>query len=125
MISYERACAICETYINSLVASDLEAVLALYADDATVEDPVGTEMKVGKEALRGFYAVACESVTGAEMLGAPRLAGNEIAFPFSITIGTGDKAMLMEIVDVFRFDDNEKVVSMRAYWGKENMRPVG
>ena len=30
-------------YVRALNASDLDAIVALYAEDATVEDPVGTE----------------------------------------------------------------------------------
>jgi len=124
MISFEHASSVCDAYLKSLVDSDVEGVMALYADDATVEDPVGTPMKSGVAALREFYTVACQSVTQAEMRGAPRLAGNEVAFPFQITIGTGQQAMVMEIIDVFRFNDEGKVVAMRAFWGKENMRPA-
>ena len=28
----------------------------LYADDATVEDPVGGEVHIGRQAIRGFYS---------------------------------------------------------------------
>lgn len=124
MISTDVARSACETYVNSLVASDLEAVLALFDDEATVEDPVGTDIKAGKEALREFYQIACNSVTAARMLGEPRVAGDEVAFPFEITIGMGEKAMKIEIIDVFRFNEAGKVVQMRAFWGKDNMGPA-
>ena len=36
MITYDQARQVCETYIQSLVTNDVDAILDLYADDATV-----------------------------------------------------------------------------------------
>jgi len=47
-----------------------------------------------------------------------------LAFPFMITIGAGDSAVTIDIIDVFTFDDAGKVITMRAFWGPENMAPV-
>lgn len=124
MLSADTARAACDTYLSSLVASDVDAILALYDDNAVVEDPVGSGTKSGKDVLREFYTVACNSVTAARLLGAPRVAGNEVAFPFELTIGAGEKAMIMEIIDVFEFNDEDKIASMRAFWGRDNMRPA-
>jgi steroid delta-isomerase len=30
--------------------------------------------------------------------------------------------MVMDVIDVFEFDDQGKVCSMKAYWGPENMK---
>ncbi|NLE49726.1 MAG: Nuclear transport factor 2, partial [Sandaracinaceae bacterium] len=30
--------------------------------------------------------------------------------------------MEIDVIDVFRFDDEGLISEMRAYWGKENMR---
>jgi steroid delta-isomerase len=95
--------AVCQAYLDGLVAGDLNAVLSLFADDATVEDPVGTEPKVGREALAAFYQIACDFVTAAQLTGTPRVAGNEVAF---------------------RFNEAGKIVSMRAWWGGDNVRPA-
>lgn len=116
--------AVCQAYLDSLVAGDLNAVLSLFADDATVEDPVGTEPKVGREALAAFYQIACDFVTAAQLTGTPRVAGNEVAFPFEITTGSGDNASIISIIDAFRFNEAGKIVSMRAWWGGDNVRPA-
>jgi steroid delta-isomerase len=116
--------AVCQAYLDGLVAGDLNAVLSLFADDATVEDPVGTEPKVGREALAAFYQIACDFVTAAQLTGTPRVAGNEVAFPFEITTGSGDNASIISIIDAFRFNEAGKIVSMRAWWGGDNVRPA-
>ncbi|MBL6902092.1 MAG: nuclear transport factor 2 family protein, partial [Luminiphilus sp.] len=101
--------------------SDLESLLDLFADDASIEDPVGTPLREGKEVLRAFYAEACQGVAKAELTGSPRLAGNEVAFPFTVTAGTPEQEITINIIDVFRFNDAGKVATMRAFWGPDNM----
>ena len=121
MIDYATAKRVCETYTRSLEASDLETLLDLFADDASIEDPVGTPLREGKEVLRAFYAEACQGVAKAELTGSPRLAGNEGAFPFTVTAGTPEQEIIINIIDVFRFNDAGKVATMRAFWGPDNM----
>jgi steroid delta-isomerase len=121
-VTPESAAALCDAYLQGLVAGDLESVLSLFASDAIVEDPVGSEIKRGEEALRTFYQIACDSVTGAERIGPPRIAGSDIAFAFTITVGEAPNAMCIDIIDVFSCDAAGKVCGMRAYWGPENMR---
>ena len=125
VITPDAAAALCDAYLDALVAGDLEAVLALFSPDAVVEDPVGSEPQQGVEALRAFYQIACDSVSKAERVGPPRIAGAEIAFAFTITIGSTPNAMCIDIIDVFSCDSAGKVCGMRAYWGPDNMRAAG
>lgn len=120
-VKYEDAVRVCETYVASLVARDVEAVLALFAENATVEDPVGTESHVGKAALREFYSGAVKGIANAKMTGQPRLAANEVAFPFEVTAGKPGSEIVIAIIDVFRFNPEGKVDSMRAFWGSDNI----
>lgn len=120
MPSEEHIKAAINTYINAFAKKDLEAILDLYADDAWVEDPVGTERKVGKEALRAFYKVSVDmDITGA-LESEIRVAGNEAAFAFSIDIQTPDGVLTIKPIDVMTFNDEGKVTSMRAFFGPGN-----
>ena len=121
MINYDEAMRVCETYIHALVTNDVEAILDLYADDATVEDPVGTESRSGKDALRSFYTGAVTGVFGAALTGQPRVAGNEVAFPFQVIAGQHGEEIQINIIDVFRFNAEGKVDLMRAFWGSNNV----
>ena len=124
VITPESAAALSDAYLQGLVEGDLEAVVSLFSSEATVEDPVGSEIKQGEEALRAFYQIACDSVTAAERIGPPRIAGQDIAFAFTITVGVAPDAMCIDIIDVFTCDGAGKVCGMRAYWGPDNMRPA-
>ena len=124
VITPESAAALCDAYLQGLVAGDLDAVVSLFSSDATVEDPVGSEIKQGEDELRAFYRIACDSVTAAERTGLPRIAGQDIAFAFTITVGAAPDALTIDIIDVFSCDEAGKVRGMKAYWGPDNMRPA-
>ena len=121
-VTPESAVALCDAYLQGLAAGDLESVVSLFSSDATVEDPVGSEIKQGEGELRAFYQIACDSVTAAERIGPPRIAGSDIAFAFTVTVGEAPNAMCIDIIDIFSCDAAGKVCGMRAYWGPENMR---
>jgi steroid delta-isomerase len=104
-------------YIEAFDKGDIEIIRELYAENAIVEDPVGTEPHVGIEAVLGFYEPSLGSAAKLTLTGSPRCAGNAVAFPFTATVGE----MVIDIVDVFEFDAAGKVMSMKAYWGPENM----
>lgn len=120
-MDYDAAKAACETYVRCLTESDLDGLLDLFADDAAIEDPVGTDWREGKEVLRAFYAEACQGVAKAELTGNPRVAGNEVAFPFNVTAGAAGQQVVINIIDIFKFNDDGKIATMRAFWGPNNM----
>jgi steroid Delta-isomerase len=107
-------------YITLIAKGSADDIAELYADDATVEDPVGGEVHIGRQAIRGFYSATdglereCELVT-------LRVAGNEAAFQFRLTIKAGDGGMLIEPIDVMVFGDDGKVTAMKAYWSADNV----
>ncbi len=105
-------------YLTAFTNKDVDAILALYAENAEVEDPVGSDRHVGKAAIRAFYEGAMGADVVAEPLGEVRLAGHEVAFPFKVTVPAGN--LEMRIIDVFRFNEDGEIVEMRAYWGSAN-----
>lgn len=48
MNSVEHMTAVVQRYVAALNAGDLDGIVALFADDATVEDPVGSEPRRGR-----------------------------------------------------------------------------
>lgn len=107
-------------YIDGFSKGDANAIAALYADDATVEDPVGTPVKEGIDAIREFYTGAMTSGAQLELRGTPRCAGDYVAFPFAVRMKMNGEDAQIEIIDTFRFNDEGKVIEMRAFWGPEN-----
>lgn len=113
-----------QAYIDGFNASDHAAIVGLYADDATVEDPVGTPLKQGRDEIDAFYATALES--GAKLsLSAPIRAShaNSAAMAFEVALNYQGQDMVIHVIDVMTFDDDGKFTSMKAYWGPGDMLP--
>ncbi|NKI17508.1 SnoaL-like domain-containing protein [Spongiibacter sp. KMU-166] len=114
--------SVVERYIKALCDHDLETIDLLFADDATVEDPVGSDPLRGKEAILGFYKVGFSSGLSARLEGSVRLAANHAIFPFVVELNPGNGEMRIEAIDQFTFNDDNKIIAMRAFWGPENTR---
>jgi steroid Delta-isomerase len=107
-----------EKYVEAFATGDMNIIREIYAANARVEDPVGTPVHDGLDAICAFYDGALKSGARLELTGPPRCSGNAVAFPFQVKM----PGMIVDIIDVFEFDEAGKVVSMKAYWGPENMR---
>ncbi len=111
-----------QAYVDHFNRSDAAALADLFADDATVEDPVGSPVKRGKAEIAAFYKMAV--ATGARLeLAAPVRAshGNAAAMAFNVRLNMPEGKAHIQVIDVMTFDDAGKFASMRAYWGKSDM----
>ena len=79
-------------YMALLSDGDVDGLAGLYADDATVEDPVGGEVHIGSHAIKGFYSAVANVDRSAELVSL-RVAGNEAAFHFRLIVAAGDTKM--------------------------------
>lgn len=104
-------------YVEAFDKADLNLIANLFAENATVEDPVGTPQHVGIEAIKAFYKSAFDMGVKLELNGKPRCAGNSVAFSFDVVM-TG---MKISPIDVFELNADGKVQSMKAYWSADNM----
>ena len=109
-----------QRYIELVGSGNAEQLAALYAEDATLADPVGGEVHIGRQAIRGFYT-AIENLERAAELVTIRVAGNEAAFAFSLVITAGDRRMRIEPIDVMVFDGDGRIAGMKAYWSAANI----
>lgn len=110
--------ALVQRYLDTCASGSAADVAALYAEDATLEDPVGGgEVHIGREAIAGFYKMLESGDMSTELL-TFRAGGHEAAFVFAITVGT---AMRIEPIEVMTFADDGQITSMKAYWGPQNI----
>jgi len=108
------------TYLDSFEQKNLDAIIDLFADDCWIEDPVGTEKRSGKAALREFYQVAIDMGAIGKLESEIRIAGNEAAFAFTIEVETENGTMCIRPIDVMTFNDEGKITTMRAFFGPNN-----
>ncbi|WP_194819045.1 nuclear transport factor 2 family protein [Nocardia sp. XZ_19_385] len=111
-----------EQYVKLVGSGPTEDIVQLYAPDATVEDPIGTEPRQGHDAIREFYEVIANLDREAELHAeSVRIAGNHAAFMFTLVTKFGDQKFTLSPIDVMEFDDAGKIIRMRAYWSQEDM----
>ena len=105
-------------YVEAFETGNMDLIRELYADDAIVEDPVGTDIHKGMEAIVEFYSASLGKGVKLALSGDPRCAGNEVAFPFQVSA----PGMTIDVIDVFKFNEDGKVSSTRAFRGPENIK---
>ncbi len=104
-------------YIEAFEKGDINLIRNLYADNATLEDPVGSPPRVGIEKILEFYKPALKAGMKLKLLGKPRCAGNSVAFEFEGTM----PGMVVSPIDVFELNAEGKIEKMRAYWSMDNL----
>lgn len=120
MPSVEQIKASVHRYLELVDHGTAEELAALYADDATLEDPVGSEPKVGRAAIGEFYKVI-EPIERSAQLVSLHAAGDTAVFEFRIVTVFGDTTVELTPADIMVFDAAGKIVSMRAVWSAEDM----
>lgn len=112
-----------ERYVKHLSAGDVEGVVAMYHDDATVEDPIGSEPHRGREAIRRFYAASAGHFA-MKLTGPVRVAGHEAAAPMRVLLGPEGARKAIDVIDLMTFDEGGAITSMRAFWSPDDIRPA-
>jgi ketosteroid isomerase-like protein len=109
---------------------DREGWLALYGDDAIVEDPIGPSPfdpegkgHRGKEALAAFWDNVISQAPVRFAIRESYAAGSECANVGTVTIHLDDGSRaVVEGVYTYRIDDAGRIVALRAFWEQEKMR---
>jgi len=110
-------------YAKLMCDSDAEGIADLYAEECEVEDPVGGNPIVGKEAVRGLYAATSPNIQ-VEITGPICVAGNHCAMPMLAELTLNDQKSYIDVIDEFVFDDAGRITKMRAFWNPAEMRPT-
>ena len=115
MTDRSALCAVCDHYIAAVAAGDVDGVMSLYADSPRIEDPVGSEPRIGSEAVRAFYAQNAAHTFSARRIGPVTVVGDRAAFQFRIDVPLGDTTLRMTSTDVMTFDTEGRILTMVAY----------
>jgi steroid delta-isomerase len=93
------------------------ARIALFADDALFEDPIGSPPIRGREALAGFFAETVASGIAIELTSERIVVGGDEAL--SITDARwgfpGTDPARVEIFQIFAFDAQGRIASLRIF----------
>lgn len=121
MLTPEYMKQVVDQYLAAINDGDMQAVMTIYADGAAVEDPAGTEPKSGDDILQ-FYSNAFAGGAKVELTGPVRLSAKAAAFPFRAEINQeGGQILVVEVIDIFEFDPDGKLIKMTAHFGPANV----
>jgi steroid Delta-isomerase len=124
-------------------ARDVDGLLKIYAENVRFEDPVGTGLRVGREAMRAHAMTAIGAsvheepgrpvaaqdgrhaavpVTGTM----PLVPGSPVvtAFGLPVPADASGKLIRVDYVMVIRADPHGLIDEMRSYWGRTDIRVV-
>ncbi len=108
-------------YLDTVATGTGADVTALFAPDATVEDPVGAEPIRGHDAIRAFYG-SFEAMAKTTELVTVRACAGQAAFHFRIVVELGGgSTSTMEPLEVMTFDDDGLITTMRAFWAESDL----
>lgn len=124
MPSHEQMVAAVHAYVAAFATENSDAIVQLYAADATVEDPVGAPVRSGIEAIRDFYEMSVGTGAKLTLHGPVRTAGNIAAFAFSVHVTLEGAPCHIDVIDTFSFDANGRIAAMKAFWGPVNVHRV-
>jgi len=110
-------------YLELLATGKADDVLTLYAADATIEDPIGSDVRRGHDAIHEFYAGFQDAKKDTE-LAELRIAGSEAAFLWHLTLDAGGSRTRISPMSMMAFDEDAKITSMRAFWSPSDARVV-
>ena len=111
-----------ESYVRLLAAGDTDGIMDLYGENPSVEDPVGGKPVVGREAVRAFYTQA--GAIKVELVGPVVVAGLEGAMRMSAELEMAALKGFIDVIETMKFDDQGKIVKMRAYWNPAEISPT-
>jgi len=106
-------------------AGDRDAWLALFEDDAVVEDPVGPSPldpagrgRRGRDEIARFYDEVISTMTSFDyQIERCYLGGDEAAMAVTFTIGMGDgEPLVMDLVNIYRRSPAGRLASLRSFW---------
>ena len=116
--------ALYDRYPEMVTKGDVDGIVDLYTEDATIEDPIGSDIHRGRDAIRAFYEASAGTVL-MKRTGPVRVAANEAATPLVVLIGPpGEGQQALDIISHMVFDENGKVTAMRAFWSADAFRPA-
>ena len=121
MPSQEAIAHTVNRYLELVAKGTADDILALYAADATIEDPIGSAPRRGHDAIHEFYAGFQDAKKETE-LAALRVGASEAAFFWHLTLDAGDSRTRISPISTMAFDEDAKITSMRAFWSPSDVK---
>lgn len=120
-----RMKAALQAYVDLINAGDVAGVRALFAPDAVIEDPIGSEPRSGP-AIAAWFADTVAYQTRITPVAPHRGShANEALLIFDVEFTPpGSQRLRIRSADACRFDEEGRIISLRAFWGPDDIQPA-
>lgn len=106
-----------ETSLRRTKEKHRDGWLALFADDAFVEDPVGRGRHEGIDAITAFYDTTISKMDAFDYeIERCYVCGNEAAVVVNFQIEIGGGRLDMDLVNIYTATDDGRIASLRSFW---------
>lgn len=123
--SPEHVTAMIERYAKAATDSDVDGVVACFAEGAELRDPYDGPVMTGRDAIREFFAVGVTMIDLLTVNGPIRISGDgaSAAAPMLAHVDMQGTKLEMDTIDVFYFDEDGLFAAMHGFYGPTNVRP--
>ena len=112
-------------YVDRINAGDKDGVLALFAPEAVIEDPLGSPPKTGADIDAWFTDTIAFDTHIRPVAPIRGSHTNAAALVFDVTFQPPEgPRLLIRSLDVCTFDAEGRITSLKAYWGPDDMEPA-
>lgn len=125
MVNQDTAKAALQAYVDAFNNGDADALVALFAENATIEDPVGTPLKYHSEFAAWFQqgvAMQAKLELAAPIRGSH---GRAAAMAFKVHMISEGRPMTIHSLDTIKLNEQGLITRLDAYWGADNVETQG
>ena len=107
-----------DEYLACHGSAETEGVIALFSEDASLEDPVGAPALTGRSAIRAFYREthARQGRLSFERVGPVLIRGDELAVHVRARLERDADAPGTDVIYTLRVDGEGRIRGLRAYF---------
>ncbi|MCU4184413.1 nuclear transport factor 2 family protein [Acidiferrimicrobium sp. IK] len=126
MATHDQVTAAVDGYLTHFQARDRDAWLSLFADDATLIDPVPAEPAVGRQAIGAFWdGMAAMAERFSIEQRSLHVCGDQAALVYTLVAGPrSGGGVAFDGVEIFTVGEDGRITSAVAYWDPSEIHPV-
>ena len=110
-----------QAYLDALNNRDVPGIIALFAEEATVEDPVGSGVHDARPGLTRLVGSLPPGATFTLDTPIRTSHGSGAAMAFTVHLDLDGKPVQIRSLDVMQFDDTGLITEMKAYYGPSDI----
>lgn len=109
MLDRDAVVRACDTFAAAITSHDVDAIMALFAEETSLAEPLGAERQFGHEPIRAFFDSNKHVPFILRRMSPVTVVGYYAAFQNRIEVIEDDGAKRMVSTHLIRFDDDLKI----------------